>query len=213
VIALVGYHLFHSLLSDFARRCLRHFQRLVDRGRITLIGRLQRHRQQRSARQIHGMLGFVRQMRAPILHPGDPRIRVTGTLPFLVGPLLLPLPVQPHQLFPRRILHPRRFPQLLQILVVALPVIPPHDALQGRIGFQKAKCVILQHHDFLATDSIAESRTRHHAREIRRHHDSGLPSVRVQGQETEDRAELRRAQPRRYPLAQCPPRPPLLRRK
>src|SRR5450755_4011679 len=78
VISLVGYHLFHSLFIDFPRRGLRHFQRLVDRGCISLVGGLQRHRQQRSRRQIHRVLGFVRQVRASVFHLRDPRIRVAG---------------------------------------------------------------------------------------------------------------------------------------
>jgi hypothetical protein len=108
VITLVGHHLFHSLLIDAARRGLRLFQRFVNRARVALVGCLQRHGHQRSACQIHGMFGLVRQVRTPILHLRDARIRVAGAYPLLIGSLLLSLPVQPHQLFPRRVLDTRR---------------------------------------------------------------------------------------------------------
>ena len=109
----------------------------MNRSGIAFVGRLQRHRQQRPAGQIHCVLDFVRQMRATILHLGNPRIRVARALPVLIRSLLLPLAVQPRQLLSRRILDSRRLGQLFQILFVTLPVIPPHDALHGRVGFQR----------------------------------------------------------------------------
>src|ERR1700683_3339678 len=79
----------HQLRDRFARFC----QRLVNGGGVSLIGPLQRHRQQGPARQVHGMFGFMGQMRAAIFHLGDPGIGIIRVFPFLVGTLLLALTV------------------------------------------------------------------------------------------------------------------------
>ena len=100
VIALVGHHLFHSRHIEFTRHRLRLFQRFVNRRRVPFIGRLQRKRQDRSAGQIHRMLGLVRQVGAAVFHLGDPRVRIAQAHPHLVRSLLLALPIQPRQLFP-----------------------------------------------------------------------------------------------------------------
>ena len=79
VIALVGRYLFHSRVVEFSRHCLRLLQRFVDCGRVPCIGRLQGQRQQRSAGKIHRMLGFVRQVGAPIqIFPS--KLRVTSLI-------------------------------------------------------------------------------------------------------------------------------------
>src|SRR5215472_6007677 len=73
-------------------------------------------------------------MRAPVLHSANPCIRIARALPVLVGPLLLPLAVEPRQLLPRRILHPRGFGQTPQIFFVALAVIPPYNAFSAALA-------------------------------------------------------------------------------
>lgn len=83
------------------------------------------------------MLGLVRQVRPAVLHLRDPRVRVARAHPVFVRRFLLPLPVQPRHLLPRRILDPLRLRQSLQILFVLPPVIPPPDRPHRRIGFQR----------------------------------------------------------------------------
>src|SRR4051812_24630044 len=83
------------------------------------------------------MFGLVRQMRASILHLRDTCIRVGGTPPLLVRALLFPFPIQPRQLLSGRVLDPHRQRQPLQIVVVGLTVLAPHDILHGRVGFQR----------------------------------------------------------------------------
>src|SRR4051794_795341 len=77
-------------------------------------------------------------MRASILHPRDACIRVGGTHPLLVRALLFPFPIQPRQLFSGWVLDPHRQRQPLQILVVGLTVLAPHDILHGRVGFERS---------------------------------------------------------------------------
>src|SRR3989442_62670 len=54
---------------------------------------LQGDRQYRSGLQINSMFGFVRQMRPPILHLGNARVRIMRIHPLLVAGLLLPLAI------------------------------------------------------------------------------------------------------------------------
>ena len=79
------------------------------------------------------MLGFVCQVRPPVLHLSDAGIRIGGAFPLFIRALLLPLAIHPRQLFPRRVVNARSLRQILQVFVVALPVIPPHDVLQRRV--------------------------------------------------------------------------------
>ena len=51
---------------------------------VALIGFLQRDSYNSTGLQIHGMLSFVRQMGASILHLGDARVRVIRMRPVLV---------------------------------------------------------------------------------------------------------------------------------
>ena len=76
VITPVCNQFLDSTLADLPRSRLRLLQRLEDRAGIARIGRLHGDRQQCTAGQIHRMLGLVRQMRAPVLHLCDARIRI-----------------------------------------------------------------------------------------------------------------------------------------
>ena len=82
------------------------------------------------------MLGFMRQVRAAILHLRDLRIRIVWILPVVVGALLVPLAVQPGQLLARRSLDAGFSRQAFQKLFIGFARIPPHDRTQRRIGFQ-----------------------------------------------------------------------------
>src|SRR3954454_18236976 len=149
VVTLVGDNLarpfrIHALARFFAVgfRCgfcnpLAGFgNRLHDGRRIAFISRLQRDRHDRTRLHVHGVLGLVGQMRAPVFHLRDAGIRVLRMLPFVVRPLLLPLPVQLGQLLPRRRLDPALVCQTCQKLVVLFPCVTPHNRTQRCIGFQ-----------------------------------------------------------------------------
>src|ERR1035437_5901260 len=149
MIALVRHHLFqpvrvHPLIS---RWFLAHFlqllrrldERFLHRRRVSSISSLQRHRHHRSRLQIHRVLRLVRQVRPPIFHLRDPRILIVRVLPIFVRSLLLSLPVQPRQIFPRRRFDPRLLRQFRQKLRVALSAVPPHDASQRRIRFPRRR--------------------------------------------------------------------------
>jgi len=115
-------------------------QRFPNRCGVTLVGRLQRHRDHSAALHVHGVLGLMRQMRGSVLHLRHPRIRVTGTYPLPIGSLFLSFPVDADQVFPCGSLNPGLPRQPGEKLVVTGSVIPPHDAPHGRIRFQ-SRCI------------------------------------------------------------------------
>ena len=149
MIALVRYHLFQSpRLPLFIRRWF--FPRRLhlfgglnecffDRRRVALVRPLHRHHHYRSRLQVYGMFRLVRQVRPPIFHLRDARLRIVRVHPLPVRSLLLSLPVQPRQLLPRRRLDSRFLRQPRQKLRVALPALPPHNAPQRRIRFQRRR--------------------------------------------------------------------------
>ena len=98
-----------------------------------------RRRQNGPGLHVHGDFHLVGQGGVAVLHPCDLSIRVVRVLPVVVGGLLFPLPVHPPQ--GRHVVraHPfdRRKP--LQIGRVALPGVPPHDGLHGRVGLQRGR--------------------------------------------------------------------------
>src|ERR1700740_1897042 len=96
VVALVGDHLLDAL-----QVCLRFLARLFcpdqlrhvftslresfhPRGGVSRLPFLYRSRPHRTCLHIHGVLGFVRQVRSPIFHLGNPRIFVMRIHPILV---------------------------------------------------------------------------------------------------------------------------------
>ena len=137
VITLVGHQFFHSQRMYLPCHFFRFGKRFMHRGCVAGIRRFQRDGQQCAARQIDGVFRLMCQMSASIFHLRDPRIGVCRTLPLIVGTLLLSLAVHPGQYFPRRIFNSRRLREANQVVVVALFVVPPHNAFHRRIGFQR----------------------------------------------------------------------------
>jgi hypothetical protein len=78
---LVGRFCANQLGYVFARL----HQRLYNRRRISLVGFLQGYRQYRPGLHIHGMLGFVRQMRPIIFHLRNPRVSIMRIHPILIA--------------------------------------------------------------------------------------------------------------------------------
>jgi len=69
-------------------------QRFRQRLRISFVARTERHGDDRAGLQIRYVLGFVRQMRTPVLHLRNTGIRVVGIVPLFVRGLLLSLLVE-----------------------------------------------------------------------------------------------------------------------
>ncbi len=126
----------HQLGGVFTRLC----QRLYHRGRISLVGFLQGHRQHCAGLQIHGMLRFVCQMRPTIFHLGNPCVRIMRIDPIFVAGFVLPRTIEPRQVFPRRRFDPRFLGQPFQKFLVTLAIVSPHDRTHRRIGLQRG-CV------------------------------------------------------------------------
>ena len=74
----------------------------IQRRRIALVGRLQRHGHDGARVQIDRVLGLVRQVGAPVFHLRYPCVLVCRTLPLLVRRALLALPIEPRQILPDR---------------------------------------------------------------------------------------------------------------
>ena len=66
----------------------------ADRRRIALIGALHRHAHDRPSIQVDGVLSLVGQMRTPVLHFRDPRIRVVWMPPVGIAALLRALAIK-----------------------------------------------------------------------------------------------------------------------
>ena len=169
MIALVG----NDLVGDRDRRrgrlvdgdqLLDRFrQGLIDRRGVALVGALQRHRNDRAGLKIDGVLGLVRQMRAPVFHLRDAGIGIVRMCPVVIGALLLSLPIQTRQGRPRRRLDPRGLGQRRQKLVIALPGVAPYDAAHGRVRFERGR-IDRQRFPFNQT---RDSQTLKHPREHR----------------------------------------------
>ena len=124
-----------SACSTFSAASVRVFHHGL---RVPSIGSLYRHRDNRSGLQIHCMLRLVRQVRPPVLHSGNPRIRIMRVLPNPVRSFARALAVQFGQIFPSRRLNPGGFRQLHQKLFIPLLAVPAHDAAQRCIRFQRS---------------------------------------------------------------------------
>jgi hypothetical protein len=66
-------------------------QRLLDRRRVTLVGALHGHDDNRTRLEIDGVLGFVRQMRPAIFHLRDLGIGIVRMGPVVIRPFFLRL--------------------------------------------------------------------------------------------------------------------------
>ena len=114
-------------------------QGFLHRGGISQVRPLQRHRDNRSGFHVHGMLGFVGQVGAAVLHLGDARIRIIPIDPLLVRPFLLPLAIHSRQVFPCRRGDAGLLGQPFEKLLVALSVVSPHDRAHRRVGLQRGR--------------------------------------------------------------------------
>ena len=112
-------------------------ERLRDRRGVTLIGPLDGHAHDGAGLHVDRVLGFVREVRAAVLHLRDARVGVVRMLPVRVAALLRARPIQPRQIRPRRRLDARGLRQPRQTLLIRFARIPPHDAPQGRIGLER----------------------------------------------------------------------------
>src|SRR5918993_4928106 len=101
-------------------------QSFVEGARITSSGRLYRDRQNSTGVEVDRMLGFMGQMRTPVLHLCDLCIRIMRVGPVVVGPLLRPFAIQLRQLFPSRGFNARFPRQTLEKLLVRFSAVPPH---------------------------------------------------------------------------------------
>ena len=111
--------------------------RLGHGARVAQIGALHGQRQQRARLQVHGVLGLVRQVRAPVFHFCDLGVGVMRIRPILVGAFVFALFVQLGQLLAGRRLDPRLRRQPLEKLFVGLAAVAPHDRAQRRVGLQR----------------------------------------------------------------------------
>ena len=113
--------------------------RFDDRRRVALVSALQRDRDNRARLEVHGMLGFVGQMRPTIFHLRDLRIRIVRVRPLLIRRLLLPLAIQPRQVLTCRRLDTRGLREPCQKLVIGFLRVPPYDAAHRGVGFQSGR--------------------------------------------------------------------------
>jgi hypothetical protein len=128
---------FRLPLDQIGNRRPRLRQRLLDRRRIAQIGFLQRHRHHCPGVHVHRVLGLMGQVRAPVLHLGDARVRIMWVHPLVIRPLLFSLPIHPRQVFPCGSRDTRLLCQPFQEILVALSVIPPYDRTHRRVGLQR----------------------------------------------------------------------------
>ena len=86
------------------------------------------------------MLCLVGQVSPTVLHLRDLRVRIDPAEPLLVRRLLvLPRPVEPSQIRPRRRLHPGRCRQPPNERLVGFPRVPTLDAPHRRVRFQRRR--------------------------------------------------------------------------
>ena len=141
VIPLVAHHFFEALAVGPHRLDAlgRVDQRLAAGGRVALVGVLDGHPDDRSALEIDGMLGLVRQIRLPVLHLRDLRVGIVRMGPVIVRPFLFPLAVDARQFGARRRLNPRGLRELRQEVLIALTRVAPHDAAQRRVRLERRR--------------------------------------------------------------------------
>lgn len=116
------------------------------RGRVIALARDQRRPIRRVARvdlrrdddlalQVDDVLRFVGEARSPVLHLGDPAVRVTRGRPVLVGDALAaPVPIHPARVLLRRVLDALRLGEPADVLAPGLAGVPAHDRLHRRVG-------------------------------------------------------------------------------
>ena len=126
---------FGTEVGQVARGCV---QRRRQRGRVALVGFVDRRGDHDARVEIDRVLGLAGQMHRPVLHPRDLRVGIGRARAVGVRQLLaLALAIEPRQVFGRR----RRDPALLghprQHLPVSLAAVASHDGPQRRIGLHR----------------------------------------------------------------------------
>ena len=122
-------------LGEVARRRL---QRAGQRRRVAFVGRVDRRRHDDAGVEVDRMLGLVGEMRRPVLHPGDLRIRIGRARPVLVRQLLaLAGAIEPDEIVDRRRCDAALLRHPGQHLAIGLAAVAPHDGSQRGVGFHR----------------------------------------------------------------------------
>ena len=114
-------------------------QRLRQGRGIAGGGLMHGHRDDGAGLQIDPVLGLVRQVRAPVFHLRDARIRVVRMLPVAGAALLRPGAIDPDQILARRRRDARRLREARQEFLVRLARVAPHNAAQRSIRFERRR--------------------------------------------------------------------------
>jgi hypothetical protein len=78
-------------------------------------------------------------MRPTIFHFGNPCVLIMLIDPIFVSSFVLPLAIEPRQIFPRRRFDSRFLRQPVQKFLVTLSTVAPHDRTHRRVGFQRGR--------------------------------------------------------------------------
>jgi len=98
VIALVGDHFLDLTIGRDALHLLGGLdQRLDAGGRVARIRILDRDGDEGAGLEIHGVLGFMRQVRPAVFHLGDFSVGIERMRPIVVGPFLRACPISARQ--------------------------------------------------------------------------------------------------------------------
>src|SRR5215471_2053525 len=134
---LLTYFLVVSDAGDFGNVFPRLRQGFQNRLRVARSAAGHGYGHHRSRLEIYRMLGFVRQVGAPVFHFRDLRLGIVRIHPFVVRSLLGTLAVQLRQILPRRRSDSRFLRQPPQKLFIAFVAVTPHNRTHGRVRLQR----------------------------------------------------------------------------
>jgi phosphatidylserine/phosphatidylglycerophosphate/cardiolipin synthase-like enzyme len=132
VIAFVGDNdarlLFARRQANFVEIARGRLERRRQRGRVALVGRMDRRRHHDAGVEIDRMLGLVGEMRRSVLHLGDPGVRVGRTFPVGVRKrLAFALAVETRQILGSGRIDAALLRHARQHLAIALTTVASHD--------------------------------------------------------------------------------------